>query len=341
MEISHDRILWLDIDRDIAIFLVIIIHTTATTITAFDQVSILNWIAADLYDSLAFIAVPLFVMISGYLLLDKTEDYKTFFKKRAIKIIIPLIAWTIIYIIAYHYQYGTPVTLDLILSDLLTGNACWHLYFLYLIIGLYMITPLLRILLKNARPPDLWYIIILWIFSVPIYGILSEYMEINSNLVVQMMGGYVGFFILGYIIKQREITRKENICAEIIFISCFAIISVGTFMMTDLNGKFNDTFMHTLSFTNIILTCTFFIVSKNIFVKMERKIPQTIKKMIVTISGASFGIYLIHVLILNNVPTFVPAQALNILVAAIIVFMVSTIIVLALQKIPIIRYIVP
>lgn len=96
-ESSNNRIFWVDGVRVVAILSIVWLHSFATLLYRFDSIPISSWWLGNLYDSIARMGVPLFFMISGFLLLDKSEPWSIFLRKRMTKVIIPFIAWTIIY----------------------------------------------------------------------------------------------------------------------------------------------------------------------------------------------------------------------------------------------------
>ncbi len=86
----------IDTLRTITALLVILLHTTANYMyTQIDNLSF--WVVATL-NAFTQVAVPIFVMISGSFLLGRDEDLKPFLKKRVVRILPPLIFWTIIYL---------------------------------------------------------------------------------------------------------------------------------------------------------------------------------------------------------------------------------------------------
>jgi surface polysaccharide O-acyltransferase-like enzyme len=87
--------------------------------------------------------------------------------KRIKKVVIPLVAWSMIYwIFANNYNMYSIFTVDFV-QRLLANKIYYHLYFLYIILGLYIITPLLRRILKHSNMCDIHYYLVLWfIFSL-------------------------------------------------------------------------------------------------------------------------------------------------------------------------------
>ncbi|MGW8289404.1 MAG: acyltransferase, partial [Candidatus Bathyarchaeia archaeon] len=145
-----------DLIRTVAIVLVIVLHASTETVTVADQMSpegVTLWWTTNIYDSLARPAVPLFVMLSGALLLQPAkldEPLGVFFKKRLNRIALPFLFWGIAYFAWRAFVNGETLTANSILQGVLTGPYN-HFWFLYLLVGLYLLTPVLRVLVAHIR----------------------------------------------------------------------------------------------------------------------------------------------------------------------------------------------
>src|SRR5512141_972917 len=91
-------ILWIDLIRVVAIYLVVIVHVSGQLTNIWGEIPADQWLLADIYGGIARICVPLFFMISGCLLLPRAESLGTFYRKRIPKLLIPLIVWSLIYV---------------------------------------------------------------------------------------------------------------------------------------------------------------------------------------------------------------------------------------------------
>src|SRR3972149_7591377 len=105
---TNNRIIFLDIMRIVAIYSVIIIHSTNFLKFAYNDVSMEWWWIGNLYHTFSSWAVPVLIMISGTLLLNPQKEYpiKIFLKKRFKKVFLPFIFWGIIYLI---WRYRTNI----------------------------------------------------------------------------------------------------------------------------------------------------------------------------------------------------------------------------------------
>ncbi len=144
-----------DLIRTLAITLVIVLHASNLTLQA-SSVPIGYWWTAVVYKSLALSCVPLFVMLSGALLLQPAklnEPIRVFLKKRLSRIGLAFVFWSAIYLAWGFYVTQHPITLANIGQGILYGlfsGSYYQFWFIYLIIGLYLITPVLRVIVANG-----------------------------------------------------------------------------------------------------------------------------------------------------------------------------------------------
>ena len=84
-------IYWVDLIRVLAIYLVVVIHVSGQMTNVWGKIPEAQWIISDIYGGLARVGVPLFFMLSGYLLLPRSESLRSFYGKRMLKIVVPFI----------------------------------------------------------------------------------------------------------------------------------------------------------------------------------------------------------------------------------------------------------
>src|SRR5262249_34120842 len=138
-------ILWIDLIRTVAIFLVVLVHVSGQLTTAWGKVPNDQWIIANLYGGIARVSVPLFFMISGYLLLPRSESLRAFYTKRMTRILIPFVVWSLIYLGWYCGNHAKACTPSFVADLWMVQGTYYHLWFLYSLISIYLILPLLRL----------------------------------------------------------------------------------------------------------------------------------------------------------------------------------------------------
>lgn len=127
----------------IATYLVILLHTAAVPFNTFHGA----WSVAVMYDALGRISFPLYLLTAGYISLNKNESLLSTLKTRVLNLLIPLVAWTAVYFI-YNHMVNSSTTPFSVLETLSTP-AYPHLWFIYTLILLYLITPLLNTFIQQ------------------------------------------------------------------------------------------------------------------------------------------------------------------------------------------------
>ena len=323
---------WVDLVRVVGAFLVVVAHVSYR-----GSGSVL---ISTYYYVLSRVAVPLFFMVSGYLLLGKQESYGDFFRKRALKVFVPFLVWSVIYLLWKREGFDLPFSLKLVASYLIKivrGPRENHLWFFYALIGLYLFTPILRVFVSKATLRDLFYFCGLWFLVVPVFSFLQEFTPIKIGFELYFVAGYSGYFVLGYLLGKFEFTRPQ--LYGLVFL--FLLFSIGTTLLnTHVKSEY---FVSYLSMNVVLMTAFAFILLR------EVPIGDRLNGFLVPLSRASFGIYLAHVIVmaeLEKLPMVsdwfsMGSSVYMIPLLGLMVFLVSFILVAIIQKIPILRWIVP
>ena len=341
-----NRIIWIDLIKVFAMFSVVFLHSAAPILYKIGTIDFSDWMTGNIYDSMVRMAVPLFFMVSGVLLLNsKEEPLLTFFQKRFLKVVIPLMAWSFIYII--FKKYGAHQDINIIKNMIYSFNRpeYFHLWFLYTILGIYLFLPILKIFINNSSKSLQIYFIVLWAISVSIIPFISNFSGLNIKSYMPMMAGYVGYLVLGYQLAKIQITKK------VFYISIFFIIIstlstiFGTYYLSEKANKFIDLFYGCFGVSTLIQAISYFIflryIGENILSKSIQK-----SQIITTLSITSLGIYLIHpiyIQILSKVEISVwnGNPLIMIPIVSILTFLLSFLTIFIIQKIPIIKGITP
>ncbi|KKG11026.1 acyltransferase [Methanosarcina sp. 2.H.A.1B.4] len=354
--VIKERYLWVDLIRVIATFAVVAIHVNADFICSWNKIPWVDWWVSDIYSAVTHFAVPVFIILSGYLLLDKQEDDWVFFSKRFDKVVIPLVAWSMIYwIVVNNYNVFSVFTIGFV-RQFLADTIYYHLYFLYIIIGLYIFTPLLRRILANAKMHDIYYFLILWFLFTPFRQLIGLF-GYNFEIPLEATTGYLGYYITGYAIKKTPITDKIIYLSGIMAVTSIIGTIVGSYILSINSGRFESFFISGLSITTVVYSICLFIFLRKV---LDHMIVSTaimkIKNIISNVAVASMGIYLIHPILLLYVSNglfgafLLPASfptpkvlspIIYVPLVTVLLVVVSLIIVIIMQKIPLIKKIVP
>jgi surface polysaccharide O-acyltransferase-like enzyme len=297
-------------------------------------------VITSFYFVLSRVAVPLFFMVSGYLLLGKTESYSDFFRKRALKVFVPFLVWSVIYMLWKREGFDQAFSLKLAatyLIKIIRGPRENHLWFFYALIGLYLFTPILRVFVAKASRLDLFYFCGLWFLVVPVFSFLQEFTPIKIGFELYLVAGYTGYFVLGYLLGKLDFSRSTLIWMSILLL----LLSIGT---TWLSVTLKLDYLVSYLGANVVLmtVCAFVLLSKV-------QVGDRLNGILVPLSRASFGIYLVHVIVLaelEKLPVisgwFSTGSSIYMIpLLGLLVFLVSFVLIAVIQKIPVLRWIVP
>lgn len=293
----------MDLIRTTALVLVILLHASIEPLPAIVNGSsdvLVQWWSVNIYHSLSRAGVPLFIMLSGALLLQSVkanESIKTFFKKRASRIALPFLFWGAAYFAWRIFLNNETLTWTSIGQSIIWGPY-FHFWFLYMLIGLYLVTPMLRIYVANASWKLQRYALILWVIGtalIPLISILTKY-DLNNNLFI--FTGYVGYYLLGpYLVKVY--IRKKISCT--LFLAGFIWTAVGTYLITAIKGGTLQFFFYDNLSPGVILAAIslFLILSTIQDSRIKDRFPK-VSKLLHFISVNSLGIYLLHLMVLET-----------------------------------------
>lgn len=354
MENRRENLFWVDLARAVVMFGVVLVHASADVITEWGRFPGSWWWAANLYDSLARGCVPVFVMLSGALLLPKREGYREFFLKRFQRILIPALVWTALYLFWKKQFYmpglGFPEAFRLAAG----AGVHFHLWFIYLIAGLYVITPVLRVLTAHASRRDLLYWIILWFLVSSVFPFweggdkLLLHTGLRFKIPLELAQGFVGYFILGHLLLHSE-TSKFRYPACGVWVISFLACLFGTYFLSRQTHSFQVLFYDNMAPNVVFYAASFFLIMKQVGPVLETRMKGGLRNFVLALSKASFGIYLIHPMILDALAKGrwgfvlkgdVPHPALMIPLTALAIYGLSFLAVSVIQKIPVLKRIV-
>lgn len=344
---KNNRVVYYDILNIIAIISVIALHCNAIV---HGSPNTRAWDTSLIVECLFYFAVPVFCMLSGATLMRYREKYdtKTFFRKRVLKVLIPFIFWAIFMFVWKIYVVHSLEEIHSIqefLNSFFNNKEESTYYFMFNILGIYLTMPILSLLTKKEYRKTLWFTVILYfIFNSFLPNILSLFnINYNSNASI-LFDGYIIFVILGYLLSTEKTENKYiNILIYIGAIIGVIYRYITTFLLSKEAGIVIKTTWGYTSWHSILLTSAVFLLVKNLPIeKIEnnKKIVSIISK----ISSCSFGVYLIHQIVMYYEKTFFDVNSAMWqwrTFGIITTYLISLIIVYILKKIPIIRKIVP
>lgn len=269
----------------------------------------LEWQFINIFTCIGFTAVPLFFMMSGYLLLSnpKTENMNVLFKKRIPKLLLPLIGWTVVALLWLFLQDKSPANLFERLITSLKSPAYVHFWYVYTLIAIYIISPVICAALRtlDKKSHILIFIIAIipsvqYIMQVLLPASFNRFIDFDIISKLTFLDGHLNTFVLGYYAGNL----KKKIPNWILLVSgglLIAVISFGTYYLTVKNGFFDQTFQVQAQGFEVLLAAIIFIFFKQNFNK-ESKFYKN-----VPIIPLALSIYFMHNILLSVMSYVMPS----------------------------------
>lgn len=299
MEQSTKRDLSLDALRLISILGVIMIHTVSSAWWNLDMRSF-DWQCVNFYDGLVRCSVPLFVMISGALMLrpDRTVTLRELYLKRIPRLFSAWVFWSFAYAARFLLKYllgAGPDALSMFWTEFLNGH--FHLWFMGMIIGLYIALPLLRPIAANRTLLG-YFLILSLLFSVlfPSLGVIGTLKPAVEAFLgrfhLNLPLGYTFYFMLGYYLYTEAFTKSRRKRIYILGILGLAVTVLGTSLANLRSPSFGER-LYDYMMPNVAFPAA------AVFVFVRSRLSQKVwtvrqESFLKRASTYTFGVYLVH-----------------------------------------------
>ncbi|MBQ9474821.1 MAG: acyltransferase [Bacteroidales bacterium] len=328
---EYKREIWIDWLRVCACFMVMVVHSTEPFYLGGDGALILTrsdafW--AALFDCLVRCCVPLFVVASSYLQFPLHYGAGEFLRRRAVRILVPFAVWSVF----YAFWWGEPV--ENLKGLLLNFNyAAGHLWFVYMLVGLYLIMPLLSPWAQKVGKKELQIYIAIWLFTTlipllrgwlsqgatslvygptgiprqamyPLWGEASW----NSYGTFYYISGMAGYLLLGLYFRRfaGDISCRRTLLIAIPsflggFAICFGgfirrVLSAGSFPAS---GDLTTAVDWETTWCFDTIGVAMMTVSVILLFRRIKSGGGFYQKIILPLSKAGYGMYLIHMIFLS------------------------------------------
>ena len=283
------RVLGFDILRIIACLMIVMMHSPIQQGNANEYfMSSLSYFTAP--------GIGLFFMISGALILPVSQDLGSFFTKRFVKVFIPVLFWSVFYLLCKQFISGRSIDwISSLLSMPFSTQGTSVFWFIYTLLGLYLVAPILSRWLQAASRQELEFYLVLWCISL-CYPLLKYVVDINTSNsgILYYFSGYVGYFVLGYYLKTYPERLSWKFCFPALVI---AIVVPVICKLQYIEVDFYDLFWYLSIFVVIQCVCWW----KAICRIKQSAIGEKVAHCIIELSKMTFGIYLVHIFIMRYV----------------------------------------
>lgn len=321
------RIVWLDFVKFIAIFMMIAVHCTDNVTPAERSEPWYN-IWGSFYGSFMRPAIPLFVMVTGALLLPVKENISVFYKKRLTRLLVPFFIWSVLYnlfpwitgllglsptVINDFFAWAEPdqsfsgTLHNILMIPFNFSMLAVQMWYVYLLIGLYLYMPIFSAWVRQASLKEQKVFLALWSVSLFI-PYLREYLtkdlwgtcSWNEFGLLYYFAGFNGYLLLGHYIINKNINLSWNKLAVIgipSFVVGYCITFFGFKSITAVPGQpveLVELFFTYCSPNVLLMTLPIFLAVKKL--KFQ---SVAIRGFAVSISTCTFGIWMSHYLFLG------------------------------------------
>ena len=326
--LNKKHIVWLDVVRFVALFTVVCCHSSdpfnyVFGDTAENVADIQFWGAA--YGSLVRPCVPLFVMITGALLLPvRTDDTAKFYKKRISRVFWPFLIWSIIYALfpwftgvlgctpesiliffPFSGEQAAQQSLALSLQSVANipmnfSNIGVHMWYIYLLIGLYLYLPIFSAWVEKASEKGKFWFLMAWgvTLLVPYYQqLVAPYLwgscSWNGFYMLYYFAGFNGYLLLGHYLRHHDFSWGKTLGFGIpAFLIGYAVTYFGftsVRALPEYSEELLELFFTFCSLNVAMMTIPVFLIFKKVNVTSPR-----IQAMLANLTVCGFGIYMVH-----------------------------------------------
>lgn len=276
-------------------------------------------------------AAPMFVMLSGMFFLDSSWfiSSQDMAKKYGLRVLAAYLVWGIIAVAANYATGGVN-------SGMLSGSG-FYLNFLFVMIVLYAVSPIMRIFTRVAQPRELWYVVVLGIFIGSVYPFFQLQAQTVHMADHAMIGfGYLAIFMTGWYLRTAILSRKQIRVIYLLGGICLIFTLRGIWMGPSMFSS--DPALMIVSPDAVLIATALFLVVKNTLAGV--RVPVKVLRPVSKIAQLSFGIYLIHPILLAvicyvlNRNGIVLPTALFVIVVSVVLLVVSGVLTFLIRKIP-------
>ncbi|MEA5461397.1 acyltransferase family protein [Arcicella sp. LKC2W] len=294
------KIYWISNLRVFATLIVVLLHTASNGVYHFGKMPVDSWWICNIINTFGRFAVPVFVILSGYLLLDRYDNLATFLSKRFSRIFVPFLIWLFIYMIHGTFKGIKAEQVNWLSVDwivrILTNNASGsgQLWFVYMLLGLYLFTPVLSRWFVAAPKNEVLFFLGMWFVANSCFLVLEKTMNIKPYFDFRYFTGFAGYFVLGAYLKKYPILPSAQIL--LLAIALFLIGWISTMFTVEFFSKQAGKYMDLLGYHSPLVV----MMSLGIVLFFQQILNKPFaEKIIGEIDASSYGIFLFHWLVMK------------------------------------------
>lgn len=338
---QRQRVISYDVLRIVAAFSIVWLHISSLHWQ--ELFPSLEWEIKTVFLSLVRWSVPVFVMISGALFLDVSKpcDIRRLFTKNILRIVCAFLFWSFLSQILDSGLGIGPTSLFIN-----TVNGPSYLWFLKMLLGLYVMIPVLKMIVSDRRT-EVYYLVLSFIvvFVIPLFfDLTSHYSEAFTRFLkgnyeiteISEILDFSSYFVLGHYLATSSFGRRVRYAVYVLGVGCMVLTAFGVYSYSHACQQANAYLFDYTNVLTLVESVAVFVFAKNSFASLS---PSATGR-VVTLSNCCFGIYLVHPFVmrmLDGIFVFPPVSFMHVLtipLTAVMVFLISLLIVRVICLIP-------
>ena len=351
---QSERIQYLDVLRVLSMLAVVFLHTAAGTLRVNRGSAV--WHFANVFTSLATASVPLFFMISGALLLRSPHTVSVSYtlKRRVPRVLIPFLVWSLVAVAYYTFvswrTKGAPDWSQAVekLKHLPSEPTAIHLWFMYALIPLYILSPFIKKLIDSLGRDLVVYLLAIWLFFSSLLPTVGNLLPASYRPIVTLdprydltfMAGYAGYFIIGYYLMRMKRAVPTGLLASVAG-AAVVCVALGTWWKTSGAGHYVEIFKTYTGIFVVVLSCALFLLVKELL--RRRQLGRVARTVVGYLAPLAFGVYLVHNLIVDLLSRLIqwwPAGSVQVVIVSyLVVLAVSVALIFVLSRLKPLSYV--
>jgi surface polysaccharide O-acyltransferase-like enzyme len=283
---------WIDIARVLSSFAVVVLHVSAAVVVM-NSIGTNAWWGGNFFDSMVRWCVPVFVMISGALLLDpqKEESFRSFYSKRISKILVPLIFWTIFFLFwssLKKFIKNEPFELSILLESVYAGKPYYHMWFMFMIVGIYAFTPFFRKIVQASSHAELIALVVMCFLLSMAGSFIKFYTQGSDGFFLNWFLSYIPYFFLGHLVRHSQFRFGIPKLIAIFLLSFFGTAFAYYFVSSTCGIAYGSYFYDYMSPMVVVMSAVVIYICREAGSRCSRF------GFLQAISPLTLGVYLVH-----------------------------------------------
>lgn len=304
------RYLSYDIVRIVALLMIVMVHVSAYIVIFFPDTDKVEWLVGNIFNGISRAGVPLFILLSGALLLseDRHMDARIFYKKNLFTMTLLAAGWMIAYGLFYAVilplMEGNPVHMMNFWGFIIEfqGTEYPHLWYMLMVIGLYLMIPVLRLFVKRENKKYVQGLIIAAVI-VQFAARTADFFTVNcdvgvstflAKLHMEPITGFIGYLLIGWYLNEYTLKKQSRILLYVLGAAAVVISTLVVYRTIVEIPEIRDYMYSELSLMAFVYGVALFVLIQSLC-----KEKTTRCRLITTMSDCTFGVYLFHIVILE------------------------------------------